>query len=284
MRNFILLLSLIIGGNAYGQVNNPQFNIQKVKFRLDSLDYRINTSSRIVLQNQFMSRVVYSSRDYGIKGFGASSQLSYFDKQGLSLSATGYYWQGTKEKIPKIDISVGFATALDERLSASVGYTRSLYFGKSEAELKWAIKDMLSTYWTIDIGFMGISPSFYYLVTKSENTAQFALTASKYKELSHLVLGGKLVFEPNFTVMLSSRTRYYAAQPTVPSGKVVRVINYEAVLPITYRRVGAYSFTPRLHFTLPVNVLSYDGAQENKPFIYFTANMNVLLWRKAAKK
>jgi hypothetical protein len=280
----LLLIGISMGTIAFGQVNNPQFNIQKVKFRLDSLDYSINTASRVELQNQFMNRVVYSSRDYGVKGFGASSQLSFQHNSGFWLNTTGYYWQGTKEKFPKIDIGAGFSTALDERLSASIGYSRSLYFGRSEAELTWAIKDMFSTYWTIDVGFMGISPSFYYLVTKAENTAQFAVTASKYKELPRPFLGGKLIFEPNATLMLSSRDRYYAAQPDKPSGKIVRVINYEAVLPITYKRVGAYSFTSRVHWTLPVNVLSFDGAEENKSFFYYTANLNVLLWHHKGKK
>ena len=62
--------------------------------------------------------------------------------------------------------------------------------------------------------------------------------------------------------MLSSRDRYYAAQPNVPSGKIVRVINYELVLPITYRRVGVFDFSPKVHWTLPINVLDSDGAEE----------------------
>ncbi len=285
MKKIVLLFAFMcyaLMGAA--QVNNPQFNIQQVKFRLDSLDYRINTSSRFVLENHFMNRVVYSGRDYGVKKFGLTSELTYSDKKGFWLSATGYYWQGLEKKSPKIDVGIGYATSLDERLSASFGYTRSFYFGQSEDQLRWVTTDFISTYWTIDVGIMGLSPSFYYQVGKSVNTAQFALTASKYKELKKPFLGGKLIFEPNFTWMLSSRDQYFAAQPDKPSGKVVRVINYEAVLPITYRRVGAFDFSPKLHWTLPINVLAYDGANDGKSFFFFTANLKLLIWRKPSKK
>lgn len=266
-------------------MNNPQFNIQQVKFRLDSLDYRIHTASRLVLENRFMNRVVYSGRDYGVKKMGLTSQLTYTDKKGFWLSATGYYWQGLANKSPKMDVGMGYATHLDDRLSASFGYTRSFYLGQTQDQLRWVTTDFISTYWTIDVGFMGISPSFYYQVGKSENTAQFALTASKYKELRKLFLGGKLIFEPNFTWMLSSRNQFYAAQaqPNTPSGKVVRVINYEAVLPLTYRRVGAFDFSPKIHWTLPINVQTYDGAKEGESFFYFTADLKLLLWRKTSK-
>jgi hypothetical protein len=277
-KNVLLFAFLAFTLLGVAQTDNP--TIQENKYRLDNLDYKIHKSSRLVLENQFMNRVVYSGRDYGLKGFGTVNQLTYHDKSGFWLSAVGYYWDGSKNKFPKADISVGYALALDERLSASFGYSRWFYFGKSADELRWVFSDFLSTYWTIDLGIMGLSPSFYYQVGKTENVAQFALTASKYKELRKPFLGGKLIFEPNFTWMVSSRDQYFAAEPTKPSGKVVRVINYEAVLPITYRRVGAFDFSPQLHWTMPVNVLSYDGADEGKPFFYFTANLKVLLWHK----
>lgn len=278
-RCILFIISLGLATLVTAQVNNPQFNIQQVKFRLDSLDYTISRSTRIIFETQFMNRVVYSGRDYGLKGFGTTGQLTFQHKSGFWLSTVGYYWEGSSVKFPKADIAVGYAVSLDERLSASFGYSRWNYFGRSAEQLKWVFSDFLSTYWTIDLGIMGLSPSFYYQIGKSENVAQFALTASKYKELRRPFLGGKVIFEPNFTWMLSSRDRFYSTQPDKPSGKIVRVINYEFVLPLTYRRVGVFDFSPKLHLTTPINVLGFDGAEEGKPFFYFTANMKVLLWR-----
>ena len=284
MKNLTLtFMSFWLVVSVEAQINNSQFNIQRVKFTMDSLDYKVSRSSKLVFETQFMNKVVYSGRDYGLKGFGTTAQLTYQHKSGFWLSTVGYYWQGSTVKFPKADIGVGYSTALDDNLSASFGYSRWFYFGKSKDELKWVFSDFLSTYWTINLGFMGLSPSFYYQIGKSENVAQFALTASKYKEFKQPVLGGKLIIEPNFTWMISSRDRYYASEPTKPSGKIVRVIDYELVIPFTYRRIGVFDFSPKLHITHPVNVLSYDGAQEGKPFMYFTADLKVLLWRQKDK-
>ena len=280
MKNFLLtFLSLWLSVSVEAQLSTSQLNIQQVKYRLDSLDYRVSKSSKLVFETQFMNKVVYSGRDYGLKGFGTMGQLTYQHKSGFWLSTVGYYWQGSTVKFPKADLAVGYATSLDENLSASFGYSRWFYFGRSAEELRWVFSDFLSTYWTINLGFMGLSPSFYYQVGKSENVAQFALTASKYKEFKKPFLGGKLIVEPNFTWMVSSRDRYYAAQPDKPSGKIVRVIDYELVIPFIYRRVGVFDFSPKIHITNPVNVLPYDGAVDGKTFAYFTADLKLLLWR-----
>lgn len=280
MKNLLLtLMGLVSVLFAKAQINNSQFNIQQVKYTMDSLDYKVSRSSKLIFQTQFMNRVVYSGRDYGLKGYGTVGQLTYQHKSGFWLSTVGYHWQGSKVNFPKADIGIGYSKALDENLSASFGYSRWFYFGKSADELRWVFSDFLSTYWTINLGFMGLSPSFYYQIGKSENVAQFALTASKYKEFKKPVLGGKVILEPNFTWMISSRDRFYQSEPTKPSGKIVRVIDYELVLPVTYRRVGLFDFSPKLHITHPVNVLSYDGAKEGKTFMYFTADLKIILWR-----
>ena len=148
------------------QINTNQVRIQQVKFRLDSLDYHIHKASHLLLENHFMNRVVYSGRDYGLTGFGTSTQLIYNHKSGIFLTAGSYYWQKAQNKFPKVDATIGYATSLDERLSASFAYSHSLYLGASAEQLRWVTTDFISTYWTIDVGFMGISPSFYYQVGK----------------------------------------------------------------------------------------------------------------------
>jgi hypothetical protein len=276
----IFCIGVMLSCAAKAQVTTPQaLNIQRVKYRLDSADYAIHQSDRLTIQMDYMNRVVFSGRDYGLKGAGLSSQLTYKHHSGFWLTTVGYYWQGINPKIPKADWGIGYETALDERLSASFGYSRWNYFGRSEEELRFVFNHFLSTYWTIDAGFMGISPSFYYMIGNDDNEAQFAITASKYMEWKP-VLGGKLIFEPNFTWMTSTRTRYSEWQPNVKQGKILRVIDYELVAPLTYRRVGAFDLTIRTHWTLPVNVQPWDGATENKSFLYATAQLKWLLWHK----
>ena len=90
MKNLILAIIALVGcTSAKAQVNNPQFNIQQVKYRLDSLDYKISRSTKLTFETQFMNRVVYSGRDYGLKGFGTLGQLTYQHKSGFWLSTVG---------------------------------------------------------------------------------------------------------------------------------------------------------------------------------------------------
>lgn len=279
-RTILYCCCLYLVLDVKAQVNSATSTIKQVKFRLDSLDFCIQKSSRWVLENQFANRVISIGRDYDLKQSGTASQLVYYHKSGFWLSSIGYYLPGTTSKFPKIDIAAGYFTPLDEYLSASFSYNHSLYFNKNDEGASWATLKMLSTNWTIDARIISISPAFYYQIYETSSMAQFSLTASKYIEVQKPFLSGKLIVEPNFTWSIASRDRYYAANPDHPSGKIVRVVSYECVLPITYKKVGVYSFTPRLHWSLPINVLPFDGAEERKDRIYFTANLNVLIWRK----
>jgi hypothetical protein len=282
-KTLLSLLGLCLIASLHAQLTTTQINIQKSKFQMDSLDYQIHKSSRLTLENNFMHRVLYSGRDYNLKGFGASTQLSFYHKSGLWLSTVGYYWQGSSQKLPKADLTIGYATALDEHLSASFSYSRWTYFGRSRDELRWAFDNFISTYWTINTGYFGLSPSFYYMTSPSENVAQFAITASKYIEIKRPILGGKLIFEPNITWMSSTKDRYSTIEPSRYEGKDLRVIDYEFQLPIIYRKVGKYDFIPKFILTHPVNIGPYDGAEEKLTFL-FTADLKIMLWRKVNAK
>jgi hypothetical protein len=282
-KTLLSLLGMFLAVMLHAQLTPAQVMIQKSKYQLDSLDYQIQKSSRFTLENNFMHRVMYSGRDYNLQGVGASSQLSYYHKSGLWLSAVGYYWQGSVDKFPKADVTIGYATALDEHLSASVSYSRWNYFGRSRDDLRWAFDNFISTYWTINMGYFGLSPSFYYMTSPSENVAQFAITASKYIEIKRPILGGKLIFEPNITWMSSTRDRYSTIEPSRYEGKDLRVIDYEFQFPIIYRKVGKYDFIPKFILTHPVNIGPFDGAEEKLTFL-FTADLKIMLWRKVNAK
>jgi hypothetical protein len=282
-KTLLSLLGMFLGVILCAQLTPTQVNIQKSKFQMDSLDYQIQNSTRLTLENNFMHQVMYSGRDYNVKGVGASSQLSFYHKSGLWLSAVGYYWQGSANKFPKADVTIGYATALDEHLSASVSYSRWVYFGQSRDALRWAFDNFISTYWTINTGYFGLSPSFYYMTSPSENVAQFAITASKYFEIKRPILGGKLIFEPNITWMTSTQDRYSKIEPNRYEGKDLRVIDYELQFPIIYRKVGKYDFIPKFILTHPVNIGPSDGAEEKLTFL-FTADLKIMLWRKVNLK
>jgi hypothetical protein len=285
MRLLIMfLMGLCFASYSAAQVPNQEAQIQHLKFYMDSLDYQVHQSTRLTLESNFMNRVLYSGRDYGLKGFGTSSQLTFTHKSGFWLSTVGYYWQGSSIKFPKADVQIGYARTLDERVSASVSYSRWSYFGRSRDELRWTFDNFISTYWTINTGFIGISPSFYYMTSPSENVAQFALTASKYFEIKKPVLGGKIILEPNITWMTSTRDKYDIYEPTRREGKLLRVIDYEMVIPIIYRKVGYFDFVAKTHLTYPLNIDPNDGAEE-KLITFFSADLKILLWRgKAAEK
>lgn len=283
-RNFCFAVILhCIAQNANAQVNQNQQNQrnadqQIAKFRLDSLDYKISQSSQLLASLDYLNQVVYSGRDYGIKQFGVSPGLSYRHHSGFWVSALGYYFSGIPQKWGKADAVVGYATRLDDHLSASFSYAKWFYFGKSASELKYTFDHFLSTFWTIDMGWFGLSPQAYYMIGKSENVTQIALTASKYFEFKHFINNtDKIMINPSMTAMLSTKDKIQAGSDH-SSGKILHIISYDLNVPITYRRVGKFEITPSFNFTIPVNFGPYDGTH-TKPFFYMSVNAKYLLWR-----
>ena len=253
------------------------------RFKLDSMDYKVQTATRLEVTGNYMSGVRYSGRDYGVKGYGLSTQLSLKHKSGFWLSTIGYNWQQFAIKVPKLDLVAGYSATLGEGVGASVSYSRWLYFGKSQSELKWAFNHFMSAYLGINTPLFTIAPQFYYMISPTENVAQFAVSISKNKEWRPF-WGGKLIFEPNLTWMSSTTDRYDVADNVHVAGKMLRVIDYELGLPLIYRRVGKYELTARYILSLPVNVSKYDGVEEGKLVSLFSVDYKHIIWRKEEKK
>lgn len=250
-----------------------------LRFKLDSIDYKTQTATRLEWQAGYMSNIRYSGRDYGVKGYGLSTQLSLKHKSGFWLSAIAYNWQTFDIKIPKSDFVVGYARQLGSRIGGSVSYSRWLYYGRSQSELRWAFNHFMSVYMGINATYFTIAPQIYYMTSPGENVAQFAISISKNKEWRPF-WGGKLILEPSLTWMTSTKDRYDSTDPTVKAGKILRVIDYELTLPLIYRRVGRYEISPRYVLSLPVNVTPYDGVEEGKLTSVFSLDFKYILWHK----
>jgi hypothetical protein len=284
-RNFCFAMILhSIVQNVDAQVSQNQQNQQNAdqqiaKFRLDSLDFKISQSSQLFVSTDYLNQVVYSGRDYGIKQFGLSPGITYRHKSGFWVSGLSYYFSGIPQKWGKADAVVGYATRLDDRLSASFSYSKWFYFGRSQSELKYTFDHFLSSFWTIDLGWFGLSPQAYYMIGKSENVTQVGLSASKYFEFKQVINGkDKIMINPAITAMLSTKNKSTNGSD-LSNGKVLRIISYDLNIPVTYRRVGKFDITPSLNFTIPVNLDPFDGTHK-KPFFYFSVNGKYLLWRK----
>lgn len=249
------------------------------RFKMDSVDYKIHTSSYFEAEGNYMSNIRYSGRDYGVKGYGLSTQLSLKHKSGLWLSAIAYNWQAFDIPIPKSDFVVGYAKQLGSRVGGSVSYSRWVYYGKSQSELRWAFNHFMSMYMGINATYFTIAPQIYYMISPGENVAQFAISISKTKEWRPFY-GGKLIVEPSLTWMSSTKDRFNSSDPTLKAGKILRVIDYELTLPLIYRRVGKYEISPRYVLSLPVNVTPFDGVKEGKLTSVFSLNFKYILWHK----
>lgn len=286
IRNILIIVLSCLSWQAVTQSSigvNTQTQSQTLRFKLDSTDYKVQHSTRLEINGNYMNRIMYSGRDYGVKGFGLSTQLSLQHQSGFWVSAIAYHWQKFDVKLPKTDLILGYSTSLSERVGASISYSRWLYFGKSQSELKWAFNHFVSAYMGINATYFTIAPQFYYMISPSENVAQFAISISKSKEWKPF-LGGKLIFEPNLTWMASTTDRFDIADPSHKAGKLLRVIDYELGLPFIFRKVGKYDITARYILSLPVNVGKYDGAEEGKLTSLFNLDFKYILWRKKLKK
>ncbi len=256
--------------------------LQAQIFKLDSTDAKVQNSTRLELTENYMSRIMYSGRDYGVKGYGLSTQLSMKFKNGLWLSGIAYHWQEFDVKVPKTDLVVGYARTLGKRVGASVSYSRWLYYGKSQSELKWAFNHFASAYVGINCTYFTLAPQLYFMSSPTENVAQFAISASKMKEWRP-IWGGKLIFEPNLTWMTSTIDRHDPVNPEIVTKKILRVIDYELGLPLIFRKIGKYEITARYIMSLPVNVGAWDGAEDGKLTSLFSFDFKYILWRKSRK-
>ncbi len=286
IRNLLVIAFSCLLGQVVAQSMQADEALRKIqtqRFKLDSTDYKVQNATRLELSGNYMSRVMYSGRDYGVKGYGLSTQLSLKHQSGFWLSAIAYHWQKFDIKLPKTDLVVGYSATLSDRVGASVSYSRWLYYGKSQSELKWAFNHFMSVYMGINATYFSIAPQFYYMISPNENVAQFAITVSKNKEWRPF-WGGKLIFEPNLTWMTSTTDRYDIVDQNHKAGKMLRVIDYELGLPLIYRKVGKYDITARYILSLPVNVGEYDGAVEGKLTSLFNLDFKYILWRKEQKK
>jgi hypothetical protein len=285
IRHLLVIVLMPIWVYAQAQSSFPdssKISLLTQRYRLDSLDAKVHHSTRVELNTNYMSRVMYSGRDYGVKGYGLSTQLSLKHKSGFWLSTIAYHWQKFDVKLPKTDLVVGYSTTLSDRVGASLSYSRWIYFGKSQSELKWAFNHFMSAYMGINATYFSIAPQFYYMISPNENVAQFAVTISKNKEWRPFI-GGKLIFEPNLTWMTSTTDRYDIVDNNHKAGKMLRVIDYELGLPLIYRRVGKFDLTARYVVSLPVNVGKYDGAEDGKLTSLFSMDFNYILWRSPKK-
>ncbi len=286
IRNLLVIAFTCLLGQVEAQstrANEALIKSQTQRFTLDSIDYKVQHATRLELNGNYMSRVMYSGRDYGVKGYGLSTQLSLHHQSGFWVSAIAYHWQKFDIKLPKTDLVVGYSAQLSDRVGASLSYSRWLYYGKSQSELQWAFNHFMSAYMGINATYFSIAPQFYYMISPTENVAQFAITVSKNKEWRPF-WGGKLIFEPNLTWMTSTTDRYDIVDQNHRAGKMLRVIDYELGLPLIYRKVGKYDITARYILSLPVNVGKYDGAVEGKLSSLFNLDFKYILWRKEQKK
>lgn len=285
-RNLLIIALVCLSGLVTAQsalTNESLFKLQTQRYKLDSTDYKVQHATRLELNGQYMSRVMYSGRDYGVKGYGLSTQLSLKHKSGFWASAIAYHWQKFDVRIPKTDLVLGYSATLSDRVGASVSYSRWLYYGKSQSELKWAFNHFMSVYMGINATYFTIAPQFYYMVSPNENVAQFAITVSKNKEWRP-IWGGKLIFEPNLTWMTSTTDRYDVVDQNHKAGKSLSVIDYELGLPLIYRKVGKYDITARYVLSLPVNVGKYDGAVNGQLTSLFSLDFKYILWRAPSVK
>jgi hypothetical protein len=265
IRNLLVIALTCLLGQVTAQSMLADEAIRKTqtqRYKLDSTDFKVQNATRLELTGNYMS---------------------YKHQSGFWLSAIAYHWQKFDIKLPKTDLVVGYSATLSDRVGASVSYSRWLYYGQSQSELKWAFNHFMSVYMGINATYFSIAPQFYYMSSPSENVAQFAITVSKNKEWRPF-WGGKLIFEPNLTWMTSTTDRYDIVDQNHKAGKMLRVIDYELGLPLTYRKVGKYDVTARYILSLPVNVGIYDGAIEGKLISLFSLDFKYILWRKEPKK
>jgi hypothetical protein len=251
--------------------------------KIDSLEEVDDNSHKLILGFDYMSKVAFWGRNFGINQFGLMPTVMYTHPKGFYAFYTGYYWSGEQNKYAKTDLGIGYEKYVTDRWYVSAEYSRWFFYNGNIASRK-ALTNFIEFDTYYDFDFITVGGSYYYMFGIQESHI-FNIEVSKDFTLYHLLGADKIIISPSVVATAAANTKI-PANPSLfslakyqenPSG----IINYEFTLPIEYKIIGLCDLSAAYHFAIPQNAAPQFPL---KPFSYFIIESAWTLKRWMPKK
>lgn len=258
--------------------------VDQIINHIDSLEEMDDYMHKIVFGLDYMNKVVYWGRDFGINQFGIMSTLMYVNPKGFYVFYTGYYWSGEVNKYGKTDLGIGYEHFLTNRWYVLAEYNRWI-FNNGDKAARNSITDFFSLESSYDLDLFTIGSSFYFM-TGTEQDYIFNMNIMKQLTYYKLLGADKIFISPTFYITTASRSSHLPInqnQFTIGNyeNKPFGIINYEFILPVTYKIIGITEITLAYHYAYPTN---QNPKLAIKPINYFTVESSWTLKRWKSKK
>ena len=253
--------------------------------KIDSLDNAYNELSQLSIGCGYLSNVAFQGRNYGIQQIGASPGIDLKLSNGLSFSLTGNFWsEASPKNYAETDIGVGYEFNISDKFGVNIGYERWIPTNPPNVGGKPLSSNFTTLGFNYDAGLIRINSTFFYIYTAGQTGSGASFSLTKAFEWQNLLGLDKLTIAPTASAEFGEGDIGHSAV----SGKngriattytnIIKVINYQFDLPITYRKIGKYEIGPTLHYAIPQNTSVYEGSLT--PFFYFSADLkiNLLAW------
>ncbi len=262
---------------------------------IDDLAEKYERPSHVEITMDFMNRVVYMGRNWGIKGYQMLLTAGYYHRTGFYGEITGYHLS----KVPKsaqndpvspslaqVDFTLGFRKQLLEGWNADVAYSYWwILYGTSvfRNELKNSI-DLNTSY---EYSNFLLSADVYFMWGKTSNV-EVTFGFGKGFNIYHIFGNDRLTITPTFNVGTGSTTgmiKKYKPDTDPYSDSLAnlghfRLLNLEPALPVAYR-IGPVDFTFTASLEIPRNIVDPgESTLGTKPFMLYQATVKFFIGKK----
>jgi len=255
---------------------------------IDSSIDKLDKISHVEFAVDYMSKVVYLGRNYGIKGYAVNLTAGYYHKIGFYGEVIGYHLSdvpSSKQNDPvsqylaQVDLALGFRREILENWNIDLSYSYwIILYGNSN--FRNALKNSFDLNTSYELsGFQAAVDLFYMWGKNSDFEMTFGI--GKGFNLYHLFGKDRLIITPTFNVGLGSTSglvkKNQLLTETNPQKSAnldkFRLLDLEPSIPVEYH-IGPMDITVSASLELPQNIKNpAESTLGSKPFMLYQATL-----------
>ncbi len=269
--------------------------------RNDRIDQDADKFDRIshgALTMDYMSRVVYMGRDWGIKGSQALITAGYYHRTGFYGEVIGYHLTEVPKSqqnepiapdFAQFDFSLGFRRQILEGWNVDAAYSYWLILYGTTAFRK-ELKNSIDLNTSYEIRSFIVSADAYFMWGKTSNL-EVTVGLGKGFNLYHIFGHDRLIITPTLNIGLGSTTgmvKKYKPATDIYADSLAnlghfRLLNLEPALPLEYR-IGPINLNLTASLEIPKNIVDpAESTLGTKPFMLYQATIKFFIGKGTKK-